>query len=1005
MARHQSSPILAQLRNAKTFSEQSDALQALKNEIVGHVQKKEAWLALGVLEPIVLCLSSNRPQAKSNARDVRPQQVARPLSEEDGVRLQALQIIASFANGGPPFLQPLNAAGALPAILTCLSPTINAPQIVVAALKALTDIANASALALPSTPLDIQTLADNIFSSSQHLESFCLVLSTTSPKYLQQSQLSLAAGLICRLCREERHQHALATSGVLDILGTQLASFAVAKGHVVPGAEEQAYSNRLFEMFPEQAHPGAKIGPILEAISTIIGDSKYRATRLDNSPAVLAVFPVIDFCPPESSVAARIQRGKVTAMEYLLPTIPSPVSYSKIRSHHLDPSGRPEADTLRLPPSGSFGFVSPSWDEAHYPNDLLYDGEVIETPLLPWLIVQVRSLTGYDRLMAASVLTALYKAGFGSAIRETSLGLLVVPILVDLIAKNTKDDSDSGPIDTAQRLILERAPAVLARLITDSEYLQNAAFDCGAIKILVKLLKQAYEPVSVHEQPKAWSSQPDTGMDVEESSLSSRLGEGGQNPLLAHRLRVRESALKAIAALGSGKDDYRKDLIAQDFVPYVVESLTEHPSKPRQIKDKSKEKPSSNEVVPHISSPSGYGINPPSVIIAGCHVVRMLARSISILRTSLVDHAVALPIFEFMKHADVNVQIAATATICNLVVEVSPVRELLGENGVMKVLCEHARSENSVLRLNALWALKHFVVAVSPDVKKACLEQLEPGWLVQLIRDDSTDMASYNSRSKQSVGDDLDEEMDAPPSDEPFRWLYVSNGLLRELDASRSSRLRTAEVNLTVIREAELNPVKRARSDNIAIQEQGLDFIRNLIGPGAGPTAESPCETTEMIDYLFSALGQDRFFDILASKLRPKVLNPYSRRSSGGRETKVLHPQAKIIAAVIFILVHVAASIPRYRQLVVAQTELLRLLAQQASSKDKEVRVALCHLVINLTGQEDESEDQACGQRANELRRLGYHTKMESLQNQDKDLDVRERAKTAAYQLEHAIAY
>jgi hypothetical protein len=102
MARSLSSPILAQLRNAKAYPEQTVALQALKNEIVGHIQKKEAWVAMGVLEPIASALSSSSSPAKINGKDARFHLVSRPLSDGDSVKLQALQLVGSFANGTPP---------------------------------------------------------------------------------------------------------------------------------------------------------------------------------------------------------------------------------------------------------------------------------------------------------------------------------------------------------------------------------------------------------------------------------------------------------------------------------------------------------------------------------------------------------------------------------------------------------------------------------------------------------------------------------------------------------------------------------------------------------------------------------------------------------------------------------------------------------------------------------------------------------------------------------------
>lgn len=315
----------------------------------------------------------------------------------------------------------------------------------------------------------------------------------------------------------------------------------------------------------------------------------------------------------------------------------------------------------------------------------------------------------------------------------------------------------------------------------------------------------------------------------------------------------------------------------------------------------------------------------------------------------------------------------------------------------MRVLCEQAHSDNPTLRLNALWALKHFVDAAEPDVKKACLEELQPGWLVQLVCADIEDAALSAVREAAASSEEMDEDVTMQPSDEQYHWTYYgTNGVLRELDASRSTRLRKAESQLAAVHELERNLVRRARNDDLAIQEQGLEFIRNLIGPPAA--GESLGETTEMIDHLFSEIGQDRLFEILSSKLRPKVLHPFSRRVSG-RETKVLNPLSKTIVPVIYILVHMAAGVPRHRQLIIAQTELLKLLAQQASSKDREVRVALCHLVINLT---EDDDCEAAAQRAQELKKMGFHAKMETLKHQDVDLDVRERAKTAAWQIQQA---
>ena len=206
--------------------------------------------------------------------------------------------------------------------------------------------------------------------------------------------------------------------------------------------------------------------------------------------------------------------------------------------------------------------------------------------------------------------------------------------------------------------------------------LQRAAFDCYAVKVLTRLLKQAYEPVESLGQPQYWSPHPDTEMTFDSSSPLTQMGDEGRHGDIAHNIRIRESVLKAIAALAAGKDEYRKEFISSDLIPLVVESLSETPKKSGNSKDKAKDNRSlpgeTEELIPN----PAYGANPLSVLIAACHVVRVMSRSVAILRTALVDNNVAQPIFRFSKHADINARIAATAALINMLVEASPLREV-----------------------------------------------------------------------------------------------------------------------------------------------------------------------------------------------------------------------------------------------------------------------------------------------------------------------------------------
>lgn len=453
----------------------------------------------------------------------------------------------------------------------------------------------------------------------------------------------------------------------------------------------------------------------------------------------------------------------------------------------------------------------------------------------------------------------------------------------------------------------------------------------------------------------------------------------------------------------------------------------------------------------------------------------------------------------------------------------------------MNILCAHAHSLNSPLRLNSLWALKHFVDGLEPSMKKTCLEQLGSGWLMQLVDPDSEVDASpssafftgradsnYNrssggmaavvatpSWSFTTVANDEDVEMDQTGDDyegeagetnnnnnnagddddinTESSWTTTATtnpppaavGLgspsfqrarfpLTSHERSRTGRLRQAEAKLTALQEMELVALRKSQNDDVVIQEQGLNFIRNLIGPGSysngagaggiggGPSSslglgqpasavprDAISEASEMIDYLFEEIGQDRLFQILLSKVRPRVrpatssrLSAVRRRPTTGNSAsattsgsaasttaapgssasaaapgspssetasgtgpRVQPPRAKIIEAVVFILVHISASVPRHRQVVIAQTELLKALVSQFENRDKGVRVALCHLVTNLTWRDDQADTHLANVRTLEIKRLGLLAQLEAMQFGDPELDVREQAKMAVHQM------
>lgn len=477
----------------------------------------------------------------------------------------------------------------------------------------------------------------------------------------------------------------------------------MAEGLVIPGADIQAQRDGLQEFFPQAAPPNAKLPVILEAIAVIIANSKFRASQLLYSPSILSIFPMsqpIEFAASQNARAAwnafnsaglSIRQSQLNAVDYLLPFVPlhqpkntsaqasafPPLGTSN-SSQNLSLNGR-SGTKYRLGESLPNWADSPSLESGLPAQESsTAESEDPESPLIAYLILLLKLRTGLERLMAASVLTVLYRAGLTNKTRETAVGLLVVPLLVqmlsdDILPLTGNDSLEDEEAISLDRTVKERAPAVLAMLITDSEYLQKAAFDATVVSKLSKLLKVSYDPVLESAGSRSWSphGEEDEGShDVQ----SPRLGRDGQSPALAHKIRVRESVLKAIAALVPFKDEYRKAIVDQGMMPYIVSSMSMTPRKPsakaRRKSDKTPDDSSDEE------SKGEYGTNPVEVLIAACGAIRALSRSVSVLRTTLIDNGVAEPIFRLLQHPDIEVQIAATATVCNLLTEVSPMREV-----------------------------------------------------------------------------------------------------------------------------------------------------------------------------------------------------------------------------------------------------------------------------------------------------------------------------------------
>lgn len=813
--------------------------------------------------------------------------------------------------------------------------------------------------------------------------------------------------MIGKICTEEVHKTALSECGVLDALAVKIASFVVAQGFVLPGAEAHFHDPGSLGELPSPAPASARLAPILRAVTIIIEQSKWRAEHFLSSPGIVTVFPrqAPGFAPHDIkkgpwgstylSGSAVPRHADANPIDSLLPSVPSAHAKSFPSSANFPPLGNSGPQRRH-----SHSFPTPF----SLPEAPSLDDE--ENFIVPWLLCILRSEGGMLRLMAARLVTVLFRLGLAKKHRVPMLSHLVVPILVRMLDKgfqllNQPGDSDDELITPTQR-VKEEAPAVLANLVMDDQELQRHAVDGNALKRLSQLLKETYNPVSESLRPMWYPEGDGPARDPESMSSDCRLGPPGYSPTLCHVMRYREGILKALAALVPFKDEYRKLICDNGVVPYIIDSL-----KPRP-----RDAPADAVSMPKNTAADG---NPTPTLLAACGAARMLTRSVSVLRTSLVDAGVAQPLFVLLQHPDLEVQIAATSAICNLALDFSPMKDVrrpvlafkspandhsqsITSADIIPIICEHARSPSNKLRIESLWALKHMVYNTANDVKIKIIESLGPAWIRQIISQDPVSALTQRGleeEPEQSIGiamgransageqvDILNPMEDTSEPTEDFKMTDTMPPSKMSLDMF----LPDARRRRRLVLHGNLEQSTQSRQDDIAVQEQTFDLLRNMVcGNGA----------SEMIDYLFNAIGQNELLDALADNLRPRTIQLPHRREPTSR---ALHVPPEILITVSAVIIHIAAGLPRHRQLLVSHGDLLRSLTNYFNHPNREVRVSCVWVVINLIYEEDQTDREGCRERAARLKALGISDRLASLED-DSDLDIKERTKTARHLL------
>ena len=138
---------------------------------------------------------------------------------------------------------------------------------------------------------------------------------------------------------------------------------------------------------------------------------------------------------------------------------------------------------------------------------------------------------------------------------------------------------------------------------------------------------------------------------------------------------MKSAAFKVFSALGANDEEIRKRIAETDnLMPSLVSALDDPEPELRK---------------------------------SAIRFLLSLSRSVQLLRTTFQDHPMWKPLLNILTNPSttVDIMLLASSAMCNLLLEFSPSKELILENGAVNLLCELTRKKESDLRLNGVWGL------------------------------------------------------------------------------------------------------------------------------------------------------------------------------------------------------------------------------------------------------------------------------------------------------------
>ncbi|KIK78727.1 hypothetical protein PAXRUDRAFT_36581 [Paxillus rubicundulus Ve08.2h10] len=233
-----------------------------------------------------------------------------------------------------------------------------------------------------------------------------------------------------------------------------------------------------------------------------------------------------------------------------------------------------------------------------------------------------------------------------------------------------------APAESPQNQI--KACYTLSLLVRDEKDLCLEVYDRGVLPNLASLVKS----ITPLEEPSDW--------DIDEPES---------------RVALREAALMAIASISLFDRVIKRDVADNlGLVPLIRGSLTH----------------------------KNVGVR-----VAACQCLRALSRDAALIRTNLTDSGAGLALYRVFKAEDEDLRVtaAALATVCNLVNDFSPLRQIMLSDGLLPRLMRLITIDDRDIRVSVLWALKNLSSKSTVTTKSMVMDYLGWNYLAELVND------------------------------------------------------------------------------------------------------------------------------------------------------------------------------------------------------------------------------------------------------------------------------